>query len=65
MKQNSHFNRVVLSGNSDWCRKSDRICRNKEQDNHTFTQPFQNKTISLTGTSVRSTMYFTKLIIGT
>ena len=38
---------------------------NKEQDNHTFTQPFQNKTISLTGTSVRSTMYFTKLIIGT
>lgn len=34
---------------------------NKEQDNHTFTQPFQNKTISLTGTSVRSTMYFTKI----
>ena len=27
---------------------------NKEQDNHTFTQPFQNKTISLQ-----------KLIIGT
>ena len=27
MKQNSHFNRVVLSGNSDWYRKSDRIRR--------------------------------------
>ncbi len=68
MKQkNSHFNRVVLSGNSDWCRKSDRIRRKiKNKTTIPFTQPFQNKTISLTGTSVRSTMYFTKkLIIGT
>ncbi|MFD2305453.1 cellulose biosynthesis cyclic di-GMP-binding regulatory protein BcsB [Enterococcus termitis] len=32
-----------------------------EQENHTFTQPFQNPTISLTGTSVKATMYFTKI----
>ncbi|MBO0469393.1 cellulose biosynthesis cyclic di-GMP-binding regulatory protein BcsB [Enterococcus sp. DIV0242_7C1] len=32
-----------------------------EQENHTFTQPFQNPTTSLTGTSVKATMYFTKI----
>lgn len=32
-----------------------------EESNHTFTQPFQNTTTSLTGTSVRATMYFTKI----
>lgn len=33
----------------------------EEQSNHTFTQPFQNVTSSLTGTSVKATMYFTKI----
>lgn len=37
------------------------FAENTEQDNHTFTQPFQNKTVSLTGTSVRTTMYFTRI----
>lgn len=33
----------------------------EEQSNHTFTQPFQNVTGSLTGTAVKATMYFTKI----
>lgn len=33
----------------------------EEQSNHTFTQPFQNVTSSLTGTSVKATMYFTRI----
>ena len=32
-----------------------------EQSNHTFTQPFQNVTSSLTGTAVKATMYFTRI----
>ncbi|MHC5216285.1 cellulose biosynthesis cyclic di-GMP-binding regulatory protein BcsB [Enterococcus sp. LJL128] len=33
----------------------------EEQSNHTYTQPFQNVTSSLTGTSVKATMYFSKI----
>ncbi|WP_321389027.1 cellulose biosynthesis cyclic di-GMP-binding regulatory protein BcsB [uncultured Enterococcus sp.] len=33
----------------------------EEQSNHSFTQPFQNVTGSLTGTSVKATMYFTRI----
>lgn len=32
----------------------------EEQQNQSFTQPFQNQTASLSGHSVRATMYFTK-----
>lgn len=32
-----------------------------EESNHTYTQPFQNVTTSLTGTAVKSTMYFTRI----
>lgn len=59
--KNSHFNRVVLLAILIGIASPTVYAENKEQDNHTFTQPFQNKTISLTGTSVRSTMYFTKI----
>ena len=40
MKQNSHFNRVVLSGNSDWCQSPTVYAENKEQDNHTLYTTF-------------------------
>ena len=38
-----------------------KAAENLEQDNHTFTQPFQNTTTSLTGTAVKATTYFTKI----
>lgn len=38
-----------------------KAAENSEQDNHTFTQPFQNTTTSLTGTAVKATTYFTKI----